>query len=119
MPGADNLEQFWSNLEAQKDMVTTIPEDRWSWQNRYGDPRRETGRTDVKYGAFLKRIDTFDPLFFGISPVEAEKMDPQERHMLQTVWHTLENAGYKPEELSGTRTSVFIGVSNGDYQGCC
>ncbi|AIQ30140.1 hypothetical protein P40081_19755 [Paenibacillus sp. FSL P4-0081] len=116
MPGADNLEQFWSNLEAQKDMVTTIPEDRWSWQNRYGDPRRETGRTDVKYGAFLKRIDTFDPLFFGISPVEAEKMDPQERHMLQTVWHTLENAGYKPEELSGTRTSVFIGVSNGDYQ---
>lgn len=116
MPGADDLEQFWSNLAAQKDMVTTIPEDRWSWQERYGDPRREAGRTDVKYGAFLKRIDTFDPLFFGISPVEAEKMDPQERHMLQTVWHTLENAGYKPETLSGTRTSVFIGVSNGDYQ---
>ncbi|WP_238651996.1 SDR family NAD(P)-dependent oxidoreductase [Paenibacillus piscarius] len=116
MPGADNLEQFWSNLEARKELVTTIPQDRWSWQDRYGDPRREAGRTDVKYGAFLKRIDTFDPLFFGISPAEAEKMDPQERHMLMTVWHTLENAGYRPEALAGTRTSVFIGVSNGDYQ---
>ncbi|WP_410511162.1 SDR family NAD(P)-dependent oxidoreductase [Paenibacillus sp. BR2-3] len=116
MPGSDNLEQFWENLEAKRDMVTTIPENRWNWQSRFGDPRSEQGKTDVKYGAFLKDIDTFDPLFFGISPVEAEKMDPQERVMLQTVWHTLENAGYKPDDLSGTRTSVFIGVSNGDYQ---
>ncbi|AZS14161.1 type I polyketide synthase [Paenibacillus lutimineralis] len=116
MPGADNLEQFWENLEAKRDMVTDIPADRWSWQDRYGDPRTETGRTDVKSGAFLNEIDTFDPLFFGISPMEAEKMDPQERHMLQIVWHTLENAGYKADALAGTRTSVFIGVSNGDYQ---
>lgn len=116
MPGADNLDQFWSNLEAKRDMVTEIPADRWNWQDRFGDPRSGTGRTDVKYGAFVNGIDTFDPLFFGISPMEAEKMDPQERHMLQTVWHTLENAGYTADALAGTRTSVFIGVSNGDYQ---
>lgn len=116
MPGADNLDEFWDNLLNKRDMVTLIPEDRWSWRDWFGDPGRELGTTNIRHGAFMKDVDAFDPLFFGIAPAEAEKMDPQERLMLQTVWHTLENAGYKPEKLAGTRTSVFVGVSNGDYQ---
>ncbi|MBZ9609083.1 SDR family NAD(P)-dependent oxidoreductase [Clostridium estertheticum] len=116
MPGSENLDEFWKSIEEKSDMISTIPEERWNWERFYGDPIAEPGKTDIKYGGFMKEIDEFDPLFFNISPVEAEKMDPQERIMLQTVWNTMDNSGHKITDLSGTRTSVFIGVSNGDYQ---
>ena len=46
-----------------------------------------------KWGGFLDDIDKFDPLFFRISPAEAERMDPQERLFLQTAYSSIEDAG--------------------------
>ena len=43
-------------------------------------------------------------------------MDPQQRLVLQTVWETIESAGYSASELAGTNTGVFVGVSTNDYQ---
>ncbi|KAL9089978.1 MAG: hypothetical protein Q9165_005507 [Trypethelium subeluteriae] len=37
---------------------------------------------------------------------EAEAMDPQQRVLLETTYHALENAGIPLEEVSGSRTSV-------------
>ncbi|MCK5664908.1 MAG: type I polyketide synthase, partial [Thiotrichaceae bacterium] len=42
-------------------------------------------------------------------------MDPQQRLFLETVWKTIEDAGYKASDLSGTKTGVFVGVSTADY----
>ncbi len=60
--------------------------------------------------------DAFDPLFFGIAPVDAENMDPQERVFLETVWATLEDAGYPPRRLAhqDNPVGVFVGVMNSD-----
>ena len=61
-------------------------------------------------------MDKFDPLFFNISPREAEIIDPQERLFLETVWNTLEDAGYSRRSLSGRKIGVFVGVMYGQYQ---
>ncbi len=53
----------------------------------------------TKWGGFLTDIDKFDPLFFKISPKEAERMDPQERLFLETAYAALEDAGYTPDSL--------------------
>ncbi|WP_139487918.1 SDR family NAD(P)-dependent oxidoreductase [Brevibacillus dissolubilis] len=114
-PQSDTLDEFWQNLEAGKDLITEIPQDRWDWQEYYGDPANDTNKTNIKWGGFMKAVDKFDPLFFGISPREAQIMDPRQRIFLQTVWKTIEDAGYKPSDLSGSKTGLFVGVVSSDY----
>jgi polyketide synthase PksN len=115
MPGSDNLEIFWENLEAGKNLISEIPADRWDYRQWYYTSGKETNRTNVKWGGFMNRVDQFDALFFGISPREAEWMDPQQRILMETVWHTIEDAGYKASDLSGTRMGLFVGVGGMDY----
>ncbi|MBV9495270.1 MAG: methyltransferase, partial [Acidobacteria bacterium] len=115
MPQSDDLEELWANLRAGKDLVSVIPEDRWPWQDYYGDPLREVNKSSSKWGGFMKEIDKFDPLFFGISPREAQMMDPQQRIFLQTVWKAVEDSGHKVSDLAGTRTGLFVGVGSNDY----
>ncbi len=115
MPQSDSLQEFWANLELQKDLITEIPEDRWDWREYFGDPVNAANKTRIKWGGFMKNVDKFDPLFFGISPREAENMDPRQRICLKTVWETIEDAGYKASDLSGTKTGLFVGVGSSDY----
>jgi acyl transferase domain-containing protein len=115
MPQAQDAQQFWGNLLAGRDCISEVPADRWDWQALYGDPAREHNRTNVKCAGFIDRIDAFDPLFFGISPKEAELMDPQQRLLLMHAWLAIEDAGYAPESLAGSNTGVFIGLQANDY----
>ncbi|BBB93424.1 MAG TPA: SDR family NAD(P)-dependent oxidoreductase [Methylomusa anaerophila] len=115
MPQSRDLHEFWKNLEKGNDCITEIPPERWDWREWYGDPEKEINRTYVKWGGFMPDVDKFDSLFFGISPLEAELMDPQQRIFLETVWKTIEDAGYRPSEFSGTNTGLFVGVSTNDY----
>ncbi|MDX8047241.1 SDR family NAD(P)-dependent oxidoreductase [Gracilibacillus sp. S3-1-1] len=111
MPQSEDLHCFWENIEQEKDLITEVPEDRWQLKNIDGEQH-----SFPKWGGFMNEIDKFDPLFFGISPWEAELMDPQQRLFMETVWKTIENAGYKPSDLSGTRTALFVGVATTDYR---
>lgn len=115
MPKSDSLEEFWSNIEDEKDLITEIPKDRWDFKEIYGNPMREVNKTNIKWGGFMNEVDKFDPLFFGISPKEAVLMDPQQRIFLETVWKTVEDAGYSIGSISGTKTGVFVGVGTSDY----
>jgi acyl transferase domain-containing protein/acyl carrier protein len=116
MPQSENLEIFWQHLRDGKNLVTEIPRDRWDWREYYGDPDQDPGKTRIKWGGFMKDADKFDPLFFNISPREAELLDPQLRIFLQTVWHAIEDAGYSAAQLSGGNIGVFVGVSTLDYR---
>lgn len=124
-PGARNLNEFWENLKAGKDSITEIPDGRWKISDFYDPVKGENGKTYSKWGGFMEDVDLFDPLFFNISPREAEIMDPQERLFLQTVWETMEDAGYtrselqgKTEETSGLagQVGVYVGVMYEEYQ---
>ena len=115
-PGGGDLDRFWTALVNNEDLISEVPEDRWNWRDYYGDPNSEPGKTKVKWGGFIEDADRFDPLFFGISPLEAESMDPQLRLFLETVWATIEDAGYSASSLSGSDTGVFAGVATADYK---
>ncbi|MFZ7733611.1 beta-ketoacyl synthase N-terminal-like domain-containing protein [Bacillus velezensis] len=115
-PGAKDIEEFWRNLKEGKDSITTIPKERWDWQAFDGDPNLERNKTNIKWGGFIDGIAEFDPLFFGISPREAQYLDPQQRLLLTYAWRAIEDAGCKPESLSGTNTGVFIGTGNTGYK---
>lgn len=115
MPKSDNLEMFWENLINGEELITEIPKERWDWREIYADKTFDN-KTNIKWGGFLNDIDKFDADFFGISPREAELMDPQHRLFLQTSWKTIEDAGYKPSSLAGTKTALFAGVTTLEYE---
>ncbi|HHI92452.1 MAG TPA: alpha/beta fold hydrolase [Gammaproteobacteria bacterium] len=111
-PGAPDLEVFWQNLMEGRNVITEIPTERWDWRNYTSDIQNETA---TRWGGFVDGIESFDADFFHISSHEAALMDPQHRKCLETVWNCLENAGIRPCDISGSRTGVFVGVTNHDY----
>ncbi|WP_042206280.1 SDR family NAD(P)-dependent oxidoreductase [Paenibacillus durus] len=115
-PGARNVEQFWQNLRSGKDSITEIPTSRWDHRRYYDAAPGTAGKTYGQWGGFLDGVDEFDPLFFNVSPREAEMMDPQERLFMQCVYETLEDAGYTRESLSPQAVGVYVGVMYEEYQ---
>ena len=114
VPGADDLDAFWSLLESGRNMVTEGRQDPGSWSGIAGDPGAKDSA--MRHGAFLEGIDLFDSRFFRISPIEARMMDPQQRLLLETSWHALEDAGVDPDSLRGSRTGVYAGVGGSEYR---
>ncbi len=115
-PQADDLDEFWENLASGKDCIEEVPADRWNYREHYSPEACTPGKTNNKWGGFIRDVDKFDPLFFNISPREAQVMDPQERIFLETVWKTLEDAGYTKSALNDRKIGVFVGVMYGQYQ---
>jgi acyl transferase domain-containing protein/enoyl-CoA hydratase/carnithine racemase/NAD(P)-dependent dehydrogenase (short-subunit alcohol dehydrogenase family)/acyl carrier protein len=115
-PQAENIAEFWQNLEKGRDCIVEVPEDRWDYKPFFHPRKDGDGTIYHKWGGFLDHADKFDPLFFNISPREAELMDPQERIFLECAWHTLEDAGYARSALRGLPVGVFVGVMWGEYQ---
>jgi acyl transferase domain-containing protein/NADPH:quinone reductase-like Zn-dependent oxidoreductase/SAM-dependent methyltransferase/acyl carrier protein len=115
-PGeANNPATFWALLRDGVDALTDIPTDRWDLRTYYDPEPGKSGKTNVRFGGFLKSIDGFDAHFFGISPREAQRMDPQQRLVLEVAWEALEDAGQTLDRLAGGPTGVFLGMSSFDY----
>ncbi len=66
------------------------------------------------WAGLLDSVGRFDPEFFGVSPREAEVMDPQLRLFLEVAWAALEDAGAAGASHDPD-TGVFAGVMYGDY----
>ncbi|MED1663365.1 SDR family NAD(P)-dependent oxidoreductase [Brevibacillus laterosporus] len=114
-PKSKNIDEFWDNLAQGRDCVTEIPPERWSLEDYYDPDVKSPGKTYCKWMGALDDVDKFDPLFFHISPVEAEYMDPQQRLFLENSWKCIEDAGLSPIALSGSRCGVFVGCGTTDY----
>ena len=114
-PAANDLEEFWDNIIDGKNCLTTIPEERWDWKKWYGNVTKDNHKTSITWGGFIQGIKSFDPLFFDISPREAELMDPQQRLLLTYTWLALENAGIPAAVFSEKKTGVFIAASSNQY----
>ncbi|WP_305082758.1 polyketide synthase Pks13 [Nocardia spumae] len=118
LPGAgDTPESTWEFLINRGDGIRERPEGRWS--EFLADPdiaaAVEKGNT---LGGYLDQdvIKGFDAEFFAMSPVEVERVDPQQRLMMELTWEALEHARIPANTLKGESVGVFIGTSTNDFQ---
>ncbi|PHM67143.1 SDR family NAD(P)-dependent oxidoreductase [Xenorhabdus sp. KJ12.1] len=112
-PGGNSLETFWQSLLNGEDSVTVIPDHRWNWRTDY-NPKLTAGKTYGRHGGFISDAWEFDPVFFNITPSDAQLMDPQERRFLQASYHALEDAGYFINPIR--EVGVFSAAMFGHYQ---
>lgn len=109
-PGARNVQEYWENLRNGKNCIGAFPE----YRRQDTDPflPESLKMLDEPYltGGYLDEIDKFDATFFRISPKEAKWMHPTQRLFLTASWEAIEDAGYSPDKISGTRTGVYVGV---------
>jgi acyl transferase domain-containing protein len=110
-PGANDVETFWDNLCAGRESITFFSADELD----ASIPAEQ--RKDPAYVAargVIDGVEYFDAAFFGLSPREAELMDPQQRIFLELCWECLERAGYVPDEHD-IPVGVFGGMHNATY----
>lgn len=114
-PGANDPESFWQMLSEGVDQISEVPADRWSKEDFFHPDPTVAGKAISYWGGFLDNVDQFDPFFFGISPIEAKQMDPQQRLLMELSYEALDNAGQSLEQIKGSKTGVFIGISVNEY----
>ncbi|GEM_PF-2228885 len=114
-PKSPDLAAFWAHLVAGRDLISEIPEQRKAFWAGFEGLAEELKTHQPRWAGLMDGIDQFDARFFSISPKEAESMDPQQRMALQTVWHTVEDAGYKASDLAGRAVGLFFGAAAHDY----
>ncbi|KAL8894713.1 MAG: hypothetical protein Q9192_004102 [Flavoplaca navasiana] len=108
---------FWEMIKRGHTAASEIPKDRINMDAFYHPNADRSDTTNVRSGHFLKgNIAAFDAPFFTIKPTEAESMDPQQRMLLETSFHALENAGISMELSAGSQTGVYFAASTRDYE---
>ena len=112
--GVECWQDFWQLLEEGRDAIEETPANRWSLHKFYA-PLPGPGKTQSRWGGYIRDIDQFDPQLFGIAPREAAAMDPQQRMLLEVAWRALEDGGQAVENIAGQNVSVFVGISSFDY----
>lgn len=107
--GADSPDELWQLLSSATSAVRQVDPGSQRFLHPLADDRPH-------WAALLDDVARFDAEFFGVSPREAEIVDPQLRIFLEVAWNALEDAGgtggrHEPD------TGVFVGVMYGDYGG--
>ncbi len=101
-PGAPDIDTFWNNLLDGKDTIQRFPS---------AEPAQDGY---VAARGVLEGADMFDAEYFGITPRDAERMDPQHRVLLEVAATALEHAGYSSEQYEG-EIGLFAGCSLNTY----
>ncbi|MER5337925.1 amino acid adenylation domain-containing protein [Micromonospora sp. NPDC002717] len=105
-PGADTLDDFWTNLTGGVVSVRRFGAEELT---AAGVPAADRAHADfVPVTGALADIDAFDADFFGMSAAESELTDPAHRLFLECCYHALEHGGYAGA-TAGQRIGVFAG----------
>ena len=116
-PGeASSPSKLWNLLLEPHDVLKEIPDNRFNAEKFYHPDNLHHGTSNVRHSYTLSENHyEFDTQFFGIKPIEASAIDPQQRILLETTYEALESAGVTMEALRGSKTGVFVGVMTEDY----
>ncbi|KAM6953792.1 phthioceranic/hydroxyphthioceranic acid synthase [Aplochiton taeniatus] len=115
-PGGEGLENFWKVILEGRNCVVDIPEERFDRTYWYDPDHNKPGKTHTTKAALIDGFNEFDYQFFSVPEAEVDSMDPQHKLLLQCTYRALEDAGMTMEKISGTRTGVYIGLMNRDYE---
>jgi acyl transferase domain-containing protein/NADP-dependent 3-hydroxy acid dehydrogenase YdfG len=115
-PGAQGLDEFWKCVRDGIEVLETITDAQLDAAGVSAADRADpqfVRRATALDGAF-----EFDAAFFGLTPREAEIMDPQHRVFLECAWEAMEHAGYGPGTPGASgRIGVYAGASMNTYLG--
>ncbi|MEL7145031.1 MAG: SDR family NAD(P)-dependent oxidoreductase, partial [Bacteroidota bacterium] len=114
-PEARDVDEMWKILANGENVVKEIPKERFDIGQYFSEDPSEMDKTICKWSGLVPGVSEFDPSFFGISPRDAEDMDPRQRLLLQEAWKALEDAGYGPDKLDKSTISLYVGAEEGDY----
>eukprot|EP00820_Chromera_velia_P004139 Cvel_3424.t1-p1 / transcript=Cvel_3424.t1 / gene=Cvel_3424 / organism=Chromera_velia_CCMP2878 / gene_product=Erythronolide synthase, modules 3 and 4, putative / transcript_product=Erythronolide synthase, modules 3 and 4, putative / location=Cvel_scaffold137:112354-129164(+) / protein_length=4811 / sequence_SO=supercontig / SO=protein_coding / is_pseudo=false len=116
LPGrSDCPKAFWQMLLNKTDCIVEVPLSRWSADEYYDPDPDAKGKCYIRAGGFIEDAELFDNTFFGISPVEVNVMDPQQRVLLETAYDSFQSAGMDRSRLNGEDMGVFVGCCNNDW----
>lgn len=111
-PGASNVDEFWENLKGGVDSISRFSDDEL---RQYGISEEDLSDPNyVKAKGIIENANFFDASFFGLTPTEANTLDPQIRIFLQCAYHALEDAGYNFGKEKNN-VGVFVGATPSIY----
>ncbi|MER7845371.1 type I polyketide synthase [Kitasatospora sp. NPDC096077] len=111
LPGAPDVESYWSNLLTNTVSLTDLSDD--TLRNA-GVPEAAIADPHyVKRAPLLDDVAGFDAGLFGFTPREAELRDPQQRIFLEVAYGALEDAGVRTD--GPTSVGVFAGGATNRY----
>lgn len=115
---SNDLGEYWDLLAKGKECIRSIPFNRKQDSDKYFELSGIKNKgEEIKYTriGYLDEIDKFDCNFFGITPNEARLMNPRQRLFLETAWSALEDSGYGGDKLKGTKTGIYVGLSDDGF----
>lgn len=116
-PEAENPAALWKLLIGAQDAIRPYAETRFTeLDSFYARSRENPDGVAVHLGGFLPHVDKFDPAFFEMAPREAMYLDPQYRLLMEVTWEALEDAGQTRDQFAGTKTGVYVGVWNTEFE---
>jgi len=108
-PSAQNIDEFWINLEAGKDCITLFTTEQLSESGVAARLLEDTAY--IRRGGVLDGKEFFDADLFNYSPREASQLDPQFCVLHECVWEGLEDAGYG-NDLINNSVGLYAGAGN-------
>lgn len=111
-PGSDSIHDFWNHLCHGTELISSFSEE--DLRAAHVPENQIRSQNYVKARGIIRDIELFDADFFGMSAAEVQITDPQHRLFLECAWEALEDAGYPPENYSGS-IGVYGGMSMSTY----
>jgi acyl transferase domain-containing protein len=112
--GLKSPSDLWTFLLEKRNGVCEVPGTRYTVDSFYSTMQPRSVKT--RHGYYLREDQDpayFDAPFFSINAHEAERMDPQQRQLLEVLWECLESAG--ETNWRGKRIGCYVGVYGEDW----
>ncbi|KAL7940024.1 polyketide synthase [Trichoderma barbatum] len=109
-------EEFWKLLIEKRSALCDVPDDRFNvaaFSNPIGS---KSGTFKPSKAYFLSDVDIkqFDTSVFPLSRTELERLDPNQRQLLEVAYECMENSG--ATSWQGSKIGCYVGVFGEDWE---
>jgi 3-oxoacyl-(acyl-carrier-protein) synthase len=109
-----------ADYAAGGDGTSVVPFWRWDADSMHGaSAAGAAAEVQPRFGVFMPGVDLFDCTAFGISPLEATTMDPQQRLLLRAAAEAMPPASSSSSSVGSSQqllTGVYVGIGTNDYE---